>query len=103
MIESTLGSLMALMGFCWVATQFLKGFMVFVPQKLLALIVGEAVTLLFWHAGLVTLDGAEVGTWVGAAVAAVYALFAVATSMQAHDAGSNPETLIKRIKKGKPV
>ena len=91
------------MGFVWMVTQFIKGFLPRVPQNVLALVVGQAFVLPFWQAGLLGLDGADPTTITGWFIAGVYALIGTASAMKAHDIGSDPKTVIKRIKAGKPV
>lgn len=103
MEASTLTSLGATMGFVWMVTQFIKGFVPKMPQNLLALVVGQLFVLPFWYGGMLKLDGADPQTTVGWVIAGVYALIGTASAMKAHDLGSNPKTVIKKVKDGKPL
>ena len=96
-IDNTLGSLGSIMGTTLVVTAFLKGFVKFIPPRLVALIVGEAATLIFWKSGLIALEGADPATAVGWALAGLYGLFAVATAMKGHDFGSDPKTAVRPL------
>ena len=100
---STLTSLGATMGFVWMVTQFVKGAVPRLPQNVLALVVGQLFVLPFWYGGMLKLDGADPHTAVGWVIAGVYALIGTASAMKAHDIGSSPKTIIKRVKAGKPV
>ena len=97
MIENTLGSLASVMGIVMIGTGFLKGML---PEglqrpRLIALILGEAMTLAGWKSGLIALDGVGGGPW-GYAMASLYALFAVATAFAAYETGKKPEKLVKK-------
>jgi len=103
METSTLTSLGATMGFVWLVTQFVKGFIPRAPQNAVALVVGQLFVLPFWYGGTLKLDGANTEHWSGWMIAFVYALIGTASAMKAHDVGSDPKTLIKRMKAGKPI
>ena len=103
MIEGTLGSLVAAMGFTWIVTQLFKGVFKWIPQNLLALGIGELFTMAMWRTGNLQLDGADPAdpwAWV---LVCVYGAVAVAMAQKAHDTATNPKTLVKRVQKGKPV
>lgn len=85
------------------ATQFVKGALPRVGQRLIALVLGQLFVLPFWYIGILELDGADPSEVAGWVVAFVYALVGTAAAMQAHDVGSSPKTVIKRIKNGKAV
>jgi len=105
MIENTLMSLVSLMGLVWIATQGLKRALPSVSQDLIAVILGQAATMIFWQMGMVKLDGADVANatpWTYALVV-VYGLLAYGLAAKGHDVGQTPEKLLKRVKGGKVV
>ena len=99
MIDNTLGGLASIMGVTLVATMFLKGISWFswIPPRIMALVIGEAATLIFWKSNMVLLQGADPATLTGWLLAALYGLFAVATAMKTHDFGSDPKTAVRPL------
>lgn len=102
-IDNTLGSLGSIMGTTLIVTKYIKGLpgVKKIPPRLVAIIVGEASTLIFWKAGLLHLDGADPATTIGWFLAGLYGLFAIATSMKGHDFVSDPTTAVKPLNDSK--
>lgn len=104
-INNTLMSLMALMALVWSATQGIKFAVPKIPQDLVALILGQATTIVFWKAGIMKLDGADHlsnDPWTYSIVV-LYGLLAYGMAAKSHDIGQNPRKLIQRTKDGTPV
>jgi hypothetical protein len=100
MLENTIGSLAGLAGLTWVATQFVKNMMPKAPQNAVALVLGQLATITLWRAGVVHLDGADASSVWGWLTAALYGLFAMATSAKGHELGQEPRRLVARVKGG---